>query len=185
MSPRETPEEQAPLLRDENAPPSSSGENRLGDDETPILSTLRGAVICSSIGLMIFLQGMYLFLPYPQQVVVQLDPVRASHSFLSSTFRPFDPLLFVEARCYVRALFLIPSSLKRTDVQLWSGCPSGLPSIGVKVGVEMRRAGADAGRDQGMGSLAAAPPDRLLAPRKHQCPWMGSLHMPTRSFLHR
>ncbi|KAL5439698.1 hypothetical protein PMIN07_004904 [Paraphaeosphaeria minitans] len=98
MSPRETPEEQAPLLRDENAPPSSSGENRLGDDETPILSTLRGAVICSSIGLMIFLQGANISILTTTQsaIAADLDAFEEATWFTSSyliAMSAFAPLM--------------------------------------------------------------------------------------------
>ncbi|KAF1974137.1 MFS multidrug transporter-like protein [Bimuria novae-zelandiae CBS 107.79] len=47
-------EERAPLLRRSDSP---SEAGAAGDDKAPIISTSRGALICTSVGLLIFLQG--------------------------------------------------------------------------------------------------------------------------------
>ncbi|KAL5389531.1 hypothetical protein DPSP01_002428 [Paraphaeosphaeria sporulosa] len=98
MSTAETPGERAPLLGDENTPPSSSGEDRVGDDKAPILSTLRGAVICTSIGLMIFLQGANISILTTTQsaIAADLDAFEEATWFTSSyliAMSAFAPLM--------------------------------------------------------------------------------------------
>lgn len=49
-------EERAPLLRSDE---SSTSGTAAEDDKAPAISTSRGALVCTSIGLLIFLQGTY------------------------------------------------------------------------------------------------------------------------------
>ncbi|KAJ4358343.1 uncharacterized protein N0V89_002925 [Didymosphaeria variabile] len=85
MSVRDTPEERAPLLRDGDTPASPDG-SRVGEDKAPVFSRLRGVVVCTSIGLLIFLQGANISILTTTQsaIAADLDSFEEATWFTSS-----------------------------------------------------------------------------------------------------